>query len=155
MDKAAFQALLADTLEDVLVDKLGVGFSDITSQFAIVNTTAQRAALSELGGLLDLQGEPLLTASQKLNEYVSKLAPHERQQYDRPENLVSLWKSMANTGTEVTRYNQAPSSAGTRTWKQSEIDDMSLEDFHAQEPEIQAAYLSGAVLNDVDPESDY
>lgn len=151
MDRDAFKVLLSETIEEVIKERLGVDFAGISEQFTMVNVAAQRAAHAELGGLLGLQGADLQSASVKLNDYVQKLAPHDRAQYDDPANLVSLWKSLSATDT-TPPGEQAPETSAVRTYKRSEIEAMTAEEFRAQEDDIEQAYLSGSVVDDLGDE---
>lgn len=154
LSKEAITAIIQEVAPSIIEAWVQQNFNmtpaDITQQFAIVNSASANAAQARLGALLGLQGQELVGASQKLLDYYEKLPPHERDKYQDDSAVVQLWQSMAAPDTSAPPTDTATASSGTKQWKQSEIDDMSSEDFQAQEAEIEAAYRQGLVLNDVD-----
>lgn len=148
LSKEAFAQLLIEALPGAIQEVLGVGIPDIQQQFSIVNTVAANAAQTRLSALLGVQGEELIEASQKLTEYYSNLAPHERSKYDDDNAVIDLYKSMsAGSATPSPDAGEAPT--GVRKYKQSEIEEMSLEDYRAIEDDIEQAFLEGRVELDL------
>lgn len=154
LSKEAIQAIIAEyapqVIEAWVQQNFNMDAAGIQQQFAIVNSASANAAQARLGSLLGLQGQDLINASNKLLEYYEGLAPHERDKYQADEAVVSLWQSMNPESSEAPAPDATRTGEGQRTYKQSEIEEMSLEDFRAQEEAIQAAYLSGQVVLDTE-----
>jgi hypothetical protein len=149
LSKEAFTQLLLEALPDAIQSLLGVDIPGIQQQFSIVNTVAADAAQARLGQLLGVQGKELIEASKKLTDYYAGLAPHERSKYENDSAVIDLYQSMSSQSTTPSP-DSGVEGFTSRRFKQSEIEEMDLEEFRNLEDDIEQAFLEGRVELDVE-----
>lgn len=124
-------------------DNLREGLAELKNVRIAQQIVAKQNELAELWGVDIKETQSRLA---EIKPYFNKMSAADQKLYDNPKGADVLWRSLQAGSTKTKSTKSSPNTGGKRfLFTQSQIDAMSIDEYHANSDKITYAYNNGLV----------